>query len=64
MPSRESLVARIRGECLEMPGLQLTFAQACRLWQLDAPACEMLLEQLVRETFFRKTPDGAYIALA
>ena len=63
MPSPESLVARIRGEYLEMPGLRLTFAQACRLWQVDAPTCEMLLEQLVRETFLRKTLDGAYMAL-
>jgi hypothetical protein len=28
MPSLESLVARIRGEYREMPGLRLTFAQA------------------------------------
>jgi hypothetical protein len=64
MPPRESLVARIRGEYSEMPGLRLTLGQACRLWQLDASTCEMLLEQLVRETFLRKTLDGAYIALA
>lgn len=63
MPSLDSLVARIRGEYLEMPGLRLTFAQACRLWQVDAPTCEMLLEQLVREAFLRKTLDGSYIAL-
>lgn len=59
----ESLLARIRGEYSEMPGLRLTFAQACRLWQLDASTCEMLLERLVRETFLCKTLDGAYIAL-
>ena len=47
----ESLVARIRGEYSEMPGLRLTFAQACRLWQVDAPTCETLLEQLVSEAF-------------
>ena len=64
MPSRESLVARIRGEYSEMPGLRLTFAQACRLWQVDAPTCQMLLEQLVREMFLYKTENGAYIALS
>lgn len=63
MSPPESLVARIRGEYAEMPGLRLTCAQACRLWQLDASTCEMLLEQLVRETFLGKTIDGAYIAL-
>jgi hypothetical protein len=63
MSPLESLVDRVRGEYREMPGLRLTFAQACRLWQVDPPTCEMLLEQLVRETFLRKTLDGAYIAL-
>lgn len=64
MPPLESLVARIRGEYLEMPGLRLTFAQACRLWQVDAPTCETLLEQLVRDAFLYKTDNGAYIALS
>ena len=63
MSPLESLVARIRGEYTEMPGLRLTLAEACRLWQVDARTCESLLEQLVRETFLRKTLDGAYIAL-
>jgi hypothetical protein len=31
MPPSELLFARIRGEFREMPGLRLTFAQACRL---------------------------------
>jgi hypothetical protein len=62
MPSSESLVARIRGEYGEMPGLRLTFAQACRLWQVDGPTCEAVLEQLVREAFLYKTGNGAYVA--
>ena len=64
MPPLESLVARIRDEYREMPGLRLTFAQACRLWQVDAPNCETLLEQLVREAFLYKTDNGSYIALS
>jgi hypothetical protein len=64
MPSPESLVARIRGEYREMPGLRLTFAQACRLWQVDASTCGTLLEQLVREAFLYKTDNGAYMALS
>lgn len=66
MPPCESLVARIRGEYREMPGLQLTFAQACRLWHVDRPTCETVLEQLVREAFLYnlyKTGAGAYIAV-
>ena len=64
MPSLESLAARIRGEYREMPGLRLTFAQACRLWQMDAPTCETVLEQLVGEAFLYKTDRGAYVALS
>ena len=63
MPPLESLVARIRGEYSEMPGLRLTLAQACRLWQVDAPTCESLLEQLVSEAFLYRTDNGAYVAL-
>ena len=63
MPPLDALVARIRGEYREMPGLRLTFWQACRLWQLDAPICQTLLEQLVRDGFLYKTENGAYIAL-
>jgi DNA-binding IclR family transcriptional regulator len=47
-----------------MPGLQLTFAQACRLWQLDTSTCEVLLQQLVQEGFLFRTDKGAYIALS
>jgi hypothetical protein len=63
-PPLESLVARVRGEYSEMPGLRVTFAQACRLWQVDVATCEMLLEQLVREGFLCKTDSGFYIAAA
>ena len=63
MSPLESLVARIRGEYSEMPGLRLTVAQACRLWQIDGQTCERVLEQLVRESFLYKTASGAYIAL-
>jgi hypothetical protein len=62
MLSLESLVARIRGEYREMPGLRLTCAQACRLWQVDAHTCQTVLDQLVQEAFLSKTDDGVYIA--
>jgi hypothetical protein len=62
MPPHGSLVARVRSEYSEMPGLRLTFAQACRLWQVDISTCEMILEQLVREGFLCKTVNGAYVA--
>jgi len=63
MPPFESVLARIRGEYREMPGLRLTFVQACRLWQMDGPTCETVLEHLVQEAFLYKTANGTYIAL-
>jgi len=60
--SFDSLVARVRGEYCEMPGLRLTVSQACRLWHVDVSTCEMLFEQLVREGFLYKTENSAYIA--
>ena len=60
-PTFESLVARVRGEYHEMPGLRLTFRQACRLWQIDEATCELLLEQLVRDGFLYRT-EWPYLA--
>jgi hypothetical protein len=63
MANRNVLVARVRGEYCEMPGLQLTVTQACRrLWQIDTFTCEILLERLVHEDFLCKTEKGAYAA--
>jgi hypothetical protein len=64
MPSTsfDSLVARVRGEYGEMPGLRLTVSQACRLWHVDVSTCEMVFEQLVREEFLYKTDKSAYMA--
>ncbi len=61
-PQFELLTARIRGEFREMPGLRLTLDQACRLWQVDAQTCEMLLGQLVGEGFLCTTNSGFYVA--
>jgi hypothetical protein len=61
-PPPESLVARVRGEYFEMPGLRVTLAQACRLWQVDVSTCEMLFEYLVRVGFLCKTDSGFYVA--
>ena len=58
----EALVTRIRAEYREMPGLQLTFAQARVLWQLDAPTCSAVLQMLVDEGFLVGTSDGRFIA--
>jgi hypothetical protein len=59
----EALVPRVRGEFYEMPGLRLTFAQACRLWQMDAGTCDAVLAALIQERVLHKTRDGHYVAL-
>lgn len=60
MATDHRLLSRIRGEYREMPGLRLTFTQACRLWQLDGATCHQVLEKLLGERFLRRTPDGSY----
>jgi hypothetical protein len=61
IPVTEDALRRIRGEYLEMPGLRLTTAQAQRLWNLDRPTCEHLLDSLVTSRFLTKTRDGSFV---
>ncbi len=58
---------RAKADFLEMPGMQLTYAQARRLWALDAYTCESVLSTLLedrflvmtrRETFARPSSDS------
>lgn len=55
------LLQRIRSEFLEMPGLRLTPAQAARLWALDRPTSERVLNGLTVTGFLLKSRDGAYL---
>ena len=57
----QTLIRRVRGEYLEMPGMSLTLAQACRLWQMDAPTCQAALDMLIAERFLGLTRDGAFV---
>ena len=47
------LLHRVHGEYMEMPGLRLTLAQACRLWNADAATSLEVLNQLVEKQFLR-----------
>ena len=53
------LVDRVRCEFLEMPGLRLTIPQAARLWGLDLPSCEAVVDVLIRCEFLQRTASGA-----
>jgi hypothetical protein len=59
-PLIAALAEHVRGEYLNMPGLCLTEAQACRLWNVDPLVCVAILEALVDTGFLIKTPMGMY----
>jgi hypothetical protein len=67
MPTSSSasgdLLARIKCEFLEMPGLRLSEAQAQRLWGLDAVSCASVLADLVAAQFLFQTRDGAFMRI-
>lgn len=55
------LFERIRGEFNEMPGLQLTIAQAARLWGMDQASCRRVIDALVEAAFLRWTAAGTVV---
>jgi len=57
----DRLVERVRGEYLEMPGLQLTISQAQRLWGLDGETCAALLTALIEQRFLLRTAAGTHV---
>jgi hypothetical protein len=63
MLSTSTLITRIRGEYMTMPGLKLTREQACRLWAVDDDTCSAALEALIDEGFLHRTGTGKFIAL-
>jgi predicted transcriptional regulator of viral defense system len=55
------LLARIRSEYLEMPGMRLTLMQARRLWGIDILMCSGALSALEATGFLTRTREGAYV---
>jgi hypothetical protein len=55
------LLNRVRSEFLEMPGLNLTPAQAARLWALDQTTSDWILGELVDAGFLLRGRKGAYL---
>lgn len=51
---------RARGEFLEMPGLQLTVAQAAKLWHFDSALCSAVLSSLVEQRFLVETRNRSF----
>jgi hypothetical protein len=55
------LLARIRAEYREMPGLRLTLHEARRFWGLDIRTCSAALAALRASGFLSSTRDGAFV---
>ena len=52
-----ALLARAYDEYVEMPGLQLTLAQASRLWHLKPAMSALVLDRLVEASLLRRSGD-------
>jgi hypothetical protein len=55
LASVATAVTRARADYMEMPGLQLTAAQAARLWSVDLDLCRRALAVLVKSRFLKHT---------
>jgi len=55
------VVDRVRAEFVEMPGLELTFPQAVRLWNLGADDCRHVLDSLADAGFLKWTDKRTVI---
>lgn len=62
IPGREidAVVAAVRREYEEMPGLALTADQAQRLWALEPRVCRVVLSRLVDTGYLRCTDAGHF----
>jgi hypothetical protein len=59
-PAFVDAVNRVRAEFLEMPGMQLTLAQAARLCHLEPKSCEAALDALVDAKFLARTRNDRF----
>lgn len=50
-----AIVDRVRGDFMEMPGLELTLPQAVRLWSLGMDDCRFVIDALVDAGFLTWT---------
>lgn len=52
---------RVQGEYRDMPGLNLTEAQAQRLLGIDRDTCAVVLSTLIQRRLLRRTASGLYV---
>lgn len=51
----------VQSEYREMPGLQLTKPQMRRFLGIDLMTCDVVVDELERQRFLRRTPKDAYV---
>lgn len=56
----DALMIRALHDFDELPALRLTTAQAMRLWDLDRPTCQKLLDTLVDAHLLETDANGRY----
>lgn len=56
----ERALHRLRMVFLEIPGVQLSLAEAARLTELETHICQILLSALENLGFLRRVEDGGY----
>lgn len=56
----DAVLAAVRREYRELPGLTLTVEQARRLWALDPPVCRAVLRRLVETGELTETGTGHF----
>ena len=60
LASMTALLARVRGEYREMPGLRLTIPQAARLFGIPREVAGTVLHELRRASVLAVSGDGTY----
>lgn len=60
VPTFDRLIALVRSEFAEMPGLSLTEHQAARLWHVPAAEVASALRHLVDDRFLARSGSGRY----
>lgn len=56
----EPVLRRAYDHYVDMPGLKLTRAQACRLWGVDEPTCMTVINRLIELRLIEPGEDGRY----
>ena len=58
------LLFRVMDDLDEQPSLRLTMSQAMRLWGLDRPTCEAVLETLLDAHLVQRDQRGQFVRTA